>query len=75
MKQIKEIYSCDNCQKEFGKRKHLSINFGNHSGWVGEQNDGALKRWGRTSQVYGIKHFCNGTCMGKYFDDDKKLSV
>ena len=57
-----EIYLCDNCKKILSK-EHLSINFGEYSGWVKEVNG-----WRHFVKVSGIKQFCSGKCLGEYFD-------
>ena len=67
MKQIitTTIYKCDNCGKKLGKNKHLSITLARHSGWVKE----SLGAWRHFKEVGGIKQFCNGKCLGEYFEE------
>lgn len=65
-----ELYLCDNCKKvlsKTGKRKiHLSMNFSDkYNGWVAPENN-----WLHQEIVEGIHHFCNGTCLGIYYDED-----
>ena len=79
MKKIIEVYICDNCGKELsGKKiakKHLSISISDYSGWVGRIKEGALYRWRHLRKLVGIKQFCDGKCLGEYFDklkDEKR---
>ena len=100
----KIIYQCDECKKVLSDSDkivipHLSICFGNNSGWVRkvavcvdsregdcpsvgtcedirfvETNNAKIKAgqgngWHfETGKISGIKQFCNGKCLGKYFD-------
>ena len=71
MRQI--VYKCDNCKKLLsadGKGKqHLSIEFYGYSGWVIGEKD---KTWRHKTMDLGIKQFCNGKCLGDYFDKQMK---
>ena len=78
----KEVYLCDNCgvvlsdPVEDINKNHLSINFASHSGWVqrGEGlNAGVWRHHGEETK--GIKQFCNGECLGSYFDKIKKQKI
>ena len=61
------VYLCDNCEKVLSKgekgRIHLSIDFGAYSGWVSAKNN-----WKHLKVVKGIHQFCNGECLGEYFE-------
>jgi len=69
----KIIYVCDNCGAilsdplEKIHKKHLSINFGEHSGWVEPEEDLDANSWHHFKEVEGIKQFCNGKCLKEYF--------
>ena len=70
-----ELYLCDTCNKQLSKggvgKPHISVDFSRNSGWV-EQNDGSYNpgKWCHSTLtlVTGIKQFCNGKCLGDYFD-------
>lgn len=65
----KTIYICDSCEKILsnGKiaREHLSICFASYSGWVKKDD---FEKWEHEINITGIKQFCNGECLGNYFD-------
>lgn len=75
-----EIYLCDNCRKILSKdgkgKQHLSVNFDRYSGWVEPQwgidldnmQKSEVLNWKHSKTAYGIKQFCNGKCLGEYFD-------
>ena len=69
----KIIYQCDECEKvlDDGQKKqpHLSIVFDQHSGWVAPEGG-----WRHVKTVAGIRQFCNGTCLGRYFNKIKPKS-
>jgi len=62
------LYLCDNCKKKLTQSKkdinHLSIKFNIYSGWVCSP----LWKHQIPTSVSGIKQFCNGKCLGDYFD-------
>jgi hypothetical protein len=62
------LYKCDECFKilsEDGKGKpHISINFEKYSGWVKESNG----VWTHYSKVIGLRQFCSGMCLGRFFN-------
>ena len=70
------VYICDNCKKSLSKdgigKPHLSINFGQYSGWVTNFKiglcplDGSV--WRHTEKVTGIKQFCGVVCLVVYFE-------
>lgn len=62
----KIIYQCDNCEKVFGEQTHLSIVFARYSGWVTQKS-----KWHHVKTQTGIRQFCNGQCLGKYFNKIK----
>jgi hypothetical protein len=64
-------YACDYCGKEVVK-KHLSINFGGHSGWVDNvdfapDNAHGWKHVQSFTRDRWIGQFCNGKCLEDYF--------
>ena len=72
MKEI--VYKCDNCGKTLSSnssgKEHISVNFDGHSGWVHMEdsiNDFNMG-WRHYLAVKGIKQFCDGKCIGEYFD-------
>lgn len=69
MKEITTKYRCDSCNTVLsGKgKKHISINFGRHSGWVDMVSAGS-DIWQHVGvEVLGIRHFCDSKCLAKYF--------
>lgn len=69
----KTIYTCDQCGKTFGLVKHISLAVtGEYSGIaVPPLKD---KFWGVHKKLTGkFMHFCNGSCIGKYFTGLMKL--
>lgn len=61
------IYKCDECKKVLSTGPegipHLSIDFNRQSGWVKKET-----MWNHLKKVIGIRQFCNGNCLGKYFN-------
>lgn len=78
MKTTTITYKCDNCKKVLSKngegKSHLSINFNNYSGWVAKRDIDTriFRSWQHTQRIKGIMQFCNGKCLGQYFDKLKK---
>jgi len=77
----KEIYICDNCQREFKDDDHLSFNFnGNNNGLVRKQvikdnstgNDYESWRYVVAIPRGGVYQFCDFKCMEKYFNKIKE---
>lgn len=73
MKKI--IYICDECNKvlsdESKNCRHLSIKFSNCSGWVSKhplKYDTSEWIWEHDNTLEGVKQFCDGKCLGRYFD-------
>lgn len=68
----KTAYTCDECSKEFGEKKHLTFSFGSHSGVANPptktgKSDGR-DYWQTEPTINGkFMHFCNGQCIGRYF--------
>ena len=44
------------------------MNFGQQSGWVDEKIQMAGNHWEHKIRCNGIKQFCNGKCLGDFFD-------
>lgn len=64
----KIIYFCDECGKTLddggqNKLPHLSIVFGQYSGWVAPESN-----WRHIKTVAGIRQFCGGVCLGRYLN-------
>jgi len=59
----KLIYTCDQCDKEFGDKEHFSFHFQNDSG-VGRSAYPHLQRFTNSERYL---QFCNGQCVGRYF--------
>lgn len=82
-----ELYVCDNCKKVLSNdgvgKLHLSIMFGNYSGWVEPQlgidlddmRKSQVLGWKHFEKVNGVKQFCNGKCLGEYFDKLVKKEI
>ena len=80
------VYSCDECGEVLSSSikwkelpvgvaiQHLSIHFDEdeYSGWVEPNKDG---KWKHQTVVGGIKHFCNGKCLGNYFNKLKQKQI
>lgn len=79
----KTTYHCDHCLKEIGKKKHISLSFGDYSGIAVPPPDpikplspdfvplkifGLSQGWTVQESIQGkFMHFCNGQCIGNYF--------
>lgn len=68
----KTVYSCNQCNKTFGDVKHISLTFGPHSGIAfppdPKSKAGGNSYWHvRRNLQSQFLHFCNGTCIGRYF--------
>lgn len=69
------VYKCDQCKKEVGENKHISLRFSNESGIatppdVLPQPDGAMRNrsWRVEAGLQGkFTHFCNAQCLQRYF--------
>jgi hypothetical protein len=75
----KIIYLCDECQKVLSDDSkislpHLSIVFADHSGWVSNQLN-YTPCWRHDKKVSGIRQFCNGVCLGRYFNKLKPKKI
>lgn len=67
----KTTYNCDQCEKEIGDIKHISLNLGSFSGIANPPKKEKTKRW----VVYGIgkfAHFCSTEHMKEFFDKKMK---
>lgn len=63
----KIIYHCDQCEKEIGNNKHLSIVLA-HSDACGVANPPqADSFWKIVKFPRGFLHFCSAKCIGSYF--------
>ena len=60
----KEVYYCDYCQKELGRKTHISVEFGRNSGWVKPVSE---FMWQFIKKASGIHQFCNGQCLLRFF--------
>ena len=67
------IYKCDNCRKILSSSKvakeHISIATIDDCGWVYKKKNMWL--FTRSSSAEGIYQFCDGACIGDYFDKKK----
>lgn len=76
MKETSVVYRCDNCNTILSKddegKKHLSINFGKHSGWVDKFLADDYVRFDRwlyiKPEIIWRKHFCDGKCLAHYVE-------
>jgi len=70
------LYKCDHCRKILSddviRLPHISINLSEKSGWVEPNKNGW---YNFSTKITGIKQFCSGRCLGKYFNerDDEKI--
>ena len=70
------VYKCDQCEKEIGNKKHVSLACGQYSGvavppkeviGIASVNMGS---WQVKSSLQGkFMHFCNGQCIARFFSD------
>lgn len=71
----KQVYICDHCQQIIGDKKHIITSFGNYSGIavpphapiksIGDVGSG---EWTIKHGLNGrFMHFCNSTCIGRFF--------
>lgn len=69
----KTIFQCDQCEADLGNKAHIHMDTrSNVRIGVAMQNpnDGT---WGLHNKIgQTILHFCNGTCVGRYFSALKK---
>lgn len=78
----KVAYICDQCKKEIGNKKHLSISFGTHSGVanppntpIGEKKDVYFDSWTTRPAFLGkFVHFCSVGCSTLWFTSAMKSS-
>lgn len=77
------IYQCDNCEKEIGRKKHISLILSNGGGYRGNNACGIAipppgEKGGGAWKVSGFQnnfiHFCNGKCIGAFFSKLMKSS-
>ena len=65
------MYTCDNCEQEIGRKKHVTMQLAQHSGIavppIGNE-PGILGVWTIEPRLQGkFLHFCNGICVGRFF--------
>lgn len=65
---------CDHCKAILDDGNiilapHLSINFNRQSGWVRPR--GSVWKHDKEHGNGGIRQFCNGVCLGRYFTAQK----
>ena len=65
----KIIYFCDYDGKELGDKTHISVEFGQNSGWAEKIREGV---WKHIKTVRGRHQFCNGQCLLRFFKALKK---
>lgn len=70
------VYKCDECKKEIGESKHVSLSFGPHSGIavppkrVREVANTVERTWRIPHDMKGMfLHFCSTEDLKKYFDN------
>ena len=71
------VYKCNHCEKVLScdsekiHKKHLSINFGAHSGqvdYIFSKYGNSARAWSYIKKLEGIKQFCDTKCMAKFMD-------
>lgn len=66
----KTIYTCDQCEKEIGNKRHITLVMAANmvaSGIAVPPSKGQ-STWGVHHKLNGkFLHFCNGVCIGRYF--------
>ena len=66
----KTIYICDQCQKEIGDKKHISVAFGGPVSGIAVPPNKGQQSWGVHHKLNNsFRHFCNGSCIGHFFSD------
>lgn len=63
----KTLYYCDQCKNTIGAKKHISLNLGNNFTGIAIPPKSEFLKW-TVKKLAGFLHFCNGACIGKYFD-------
>lgn len=64
----KTIYVCDNCQKEIGPKKHISLAIATHHGASGVAlPPGKNQGWVVKSLPKNFVHFCTARCISQWF--------
>lgn len=75
------IYQCDECEKEIGKKPHLSIMLHNNNHGCGvaipPRSPGNTQSSGWQVVGFGknFVHFCNGQCAGRFFAKQIKIAL
>lgn len=68
----KVVYKCDQCLKEFGDRRHISLRFAQNSGIATpptEDGNGA-SYWHCAPDIRGMfVHFCSPKCVAAWFSN------
>jgi ribosomal protein L24E len=66
----KTTYICDQCKKEIGDKKHISLTtLGSFSG-VAIPPKGKIKNWiVMNDPKHRFLHFCSGKCAGEFFSN------
>lgn len=79
----KTVYKCDQCLKEIGAKKHISLHFDRFSGIaVPPSTDEMVKFEKGFSNVWKVEsslqgefvHFCNSICIQRYFSNLLKIT-
>lgn len=80
----KTVYKCDQCNTEFGDKKHISLSFSSYSGIaIPPSTDEMVKFTKGFGNVWTVKeslngkfmHFCNGQCISRFFGALMKKSI
>ena len=69
----KTVYYCDECKKNVGDKYHISLGLNKGASGIavppGQKEFGGLDLSWRVERVEsGFMHFCNGKCLGTFFD-------
>jgi hypothetical protein len=64
----KQIYTCDNCKKEMGDKKHFSFSFNRYSGISVPPEKSVASYWSVVGDLQNkFMHFCSVRCLTVYF--------
>lgn len=70
----KAVYVCDNCEKEIGRKKHLSLTISPNgsTGVAIPPGKGDEPIWTVAAFSRKFVHFCSGNCAGVWFGAELK---
>ena len=67
------VYKCDECKKEIGEKRHISLQYGQYSGIAIPSHpipytSPNVVRWSVEGGIKGtFAHFCNAQCLQRFF--------